>query len=305
MFCSRSNQHDDDYPVSTVPYNSILLNEPPATITDDFLQMDVLSPTAYNTGRHRFENTIEAKIEPGDTLQAIALRFHCTVADIKRLNKIDKENEIHARKVIKIPVTVHNVLLDNFPTVHKSGNNSPKPDQKSSNNGSRDSGSGLSSIVRNPLEDAEAMLSEKLLVASVNSSGPENPSTSRAAASNSANIALSSKHKSRDYTDEGEKIIFLFLLLCNYKSCSSFLYLANNTDDISAPLITDILDDSTNVPQLHRIRGPSLRAMDWSGSDCDMSWVCLFVVILALCFVIPLVYVFYIAEHAHHNTTHH
>ena len=84
-----------------------------------------------------------------------------------------------------------------------------------------------------------------------------------------------------------------------------YFLLANNADDVSAPLITDILDDSTNVPQLHRIRGPSLRAMDWSGSDCDMSWVCLFVVILALCFVIPLVYVFYIAEHAHHNTTHH
>lgn len=74
-------------------------------------------------------------------------------------------------------------------------------------------------------------------------------------------------------------------------------------NDVAAPLITDILDDSTNVPKIHRIRGPSLRTIDWSGSDCDMSWICLFVVILALCFVIPLIYVVYIAEHAHHNVT--
>ena len=216
LFFRRSNQYDDDYSTATVPYNNILLNEPPKTTADDFLQMDVLSPTVYNSGKHRFENTIEAKIEPGDTLQAIALRFHCTVADIKRLNKIDKENEIHARKVIKIPVTLHNVLLDNFPTVHKSGNNSPKPEQKSSNNGSRDSGSGLSSIVRNPLEDAEAMLSEKLLVASVNSSRLENPSTSGAASANLPHIILNSKRKSRDYSGEGEKTLsfnFCFLEL--------------------------------------------------------------------------------------------
>lgn len=159
----------------------------------------------------RFENTMEAKVEPGDTLQAIALRFHCTVGDIKRLNKIDKDNEIHARKIVKIPVTVHNVLLDNLPTVHKSGNNSPKPNQKSGDNSSRDSNSGLSSIVRNPLEDAEAMLSEKLMVASVNSSGGDGPSTSRGVVgkvdAQINNIIMNSKVKTgavNIYTDEGK-----------------------------------------------------------------------------------------------------
>lgn len=168
--------------------------------------------TRQNT-QHRFENTIEAKVEPGDTLQAIALRFHCTVADIKRLNKIDKDNEIHARKVVKIPVTVHNVLLDNLPIVHKSGNSSPKLNQKSSGNDSRDSDSGLSSIVRNPLDDAQAMLSEKLMVASVNSSSRDGPSTSRGFTGRDEhvnNIIMNSKLKTATtgalniYTDEGK-----------------------------------------------------------------------------------------------------
>uniref|UniRef100_A0A1I8NM53 LysM domain-containing protein n=1 Tax=Stomoxys calcitrans TaxID=35570 RepID=A0A1I8NM53_STOCA len=260
---------------------------------DDFLQMERLPERGGGGGahisntQHRFENTIEAKVEPGDTLQAIALRFHCSVADIKRLNKIDKDNEIHARKVVKIPVTVYNVLLDNLPTVHKSGNSSPKINAKVNGNGSRDSDSGLSSIVRNPLDDAQAMLSEKLMVASVNSSGGDGPSTSRGLAGGEIhinNIIMNSKLKPGS-TYHDEEIV------------------SADLNDASAPLITDILDDSTNVPKIHRIRGPSLRTIDWSGSDCDMSWICLFVVILALCFVIPLVYVFYIAEHAHHNVT--
>lgn len=168
--------------------------------------------TGHNsTTQYRFENTIEAKVEPGDTLASIALRFHCSVADIKRLNKIDKDNEIHARKVVKIPVTVHNVLLDNLPTVHKSGNSSPKINQKSGGNGSRDSDSGLSSIVRNPLDDAEAMLSEKLMVASVNSSSSDGPTTSRNVTGREGQVSsnmLNSKHKPGGtvniYTDEGK-----------------------------------------------------------------------------------------------------
>lgn len=129
----------------------------------------------------RPENTIEAKVEPGDTLQALALRFSCTVADIKRLNKIDKDNEIHAHKVLKIPMTIHNVLLDHLPSVHRSGSNSPRElnnggwrverlDSRGEENRDSNTGDGLSNLMRNPLESAEAVLSEKLLVASVNSS---------------------------------------------------------------------------------------------------------------------------------------
>uniref|UniRef100_A0A1A9ZP22 26S proteasome regulatory subunit 7 n=1 Tax=Glossina pallidipes TaxID=7398 RepID=A0A1A9ZP22_GLOPL len=167
----RSYENADDMFSSTYlphPFNS-------SSEMEDVLQMEMLTTTRLPRNTvHRFDNSIEAKVEPGDTLQAIALRFHCSIADIKRLNKIDKENEIHAHKVIKIPVTVHNVLLDNFPIVHTSGNSSPKivktTDGSYSNEGSPGSSSGLSSLIRNPLQENEAILSEKLMVASVNAS---------------------------------------------------------------------------------------------------------------------------------------
>lgn len=47
----------------------------------------------------------------------------------------------------------------------------------------------------------------------------------------------------------------------------------------------------------HVIRGAPKNDLSCSGSDCDISWICLLVCILALCFAIPLIYVIYIAEH--------
>lgn len=79
--------------------------------------------------------------------------------------------------------------------------------------------------------------------------------------------------------------------------CTAIL---DQTLDDSTALLDDMLVDR-HVPMLRPIPGPSLRAIDWSGSDCDMSWICLLIFILALCFVIPLVYVVYLAEHPHHN----
>ncbi|XP_037897028.1 lysM and putative peptidoglycan-binding domain-containing protein 4 isoform X3 [Glossina fuscipes] len=171
----RSYENADDMFSSTyLPHPFTRSSE-----VEDVLQMEILTRLSRNTVQ-RFDNSIEAKVEPGDTLQAIALRFHCSIADIKRLNKIDKENEIHAHKVVKIPVTVHNVLLDNFPIVHTSGNSSPEIVKNTAgsynNDGSPGSSSGLSSLIRNPLQENEAILSEKLMVASVNASTAVSPS---------------------------------------------------------------------------------------------------------------------------------
>ncbi|XP_034107862.1 lysM and putative peptidoglycan-binding domain-containing protein 4 [Drosophila albomicans] len=209
----------------------------------------------------RFENTLEVKVQEDDTLQALALRFHCSVADIKRLNKIDRENEIHARRIIRIPVTVHNVLLgshdpDALPAVHRSGNNSPRHILEKE-----------LAIERNPLEDARLMLDERLLVAAVNAAEGQ-PSPRR------------DVNKFYDGSDDNGN--------------------REQTLDDSTALLDDMLVDR-HAPRLRPIPGPSLRAIDWSGSDCDMSWICLLIFILALCFVIPLVYVIYLAEHPHHT----
>ncbi|XP_036332154.1 uncharacterized protein LOC118743526 isoform X2 [Rhagoletis pomonella] len=167
---------------------------------EDFLQMENL--TRFNTlekrPSHRFENTIEAKVEEGDTLQALALRFHCSVADIKRINKIDKDNEIYARKVVKIPVTPHSILLETLPIVHKSGSNSPSQCEDDTL---------VTNIMKNPLEDARVVLGEKLIVASVNSS-----STTSQGTNDINNEIISSKfiRKANAYTEEDRTALYTF-----------------------------------------------------------------------------------------------
>ncbi|KAJ2948647.1 hypothetical protein O0L34_g7903 [Tuta absoluta] len=67
------------------------------------------------------EHFIEAQIQEGDTLQALALRFYCSVSELKRINHIHKDNEIYARRTLKVPVTPYSVLTELMPT--------PQPEQ--------------------------------------------------------------------------------------------------------------------------------------------------------------------------------
>lgn len=61
------------------------------------------------------DHFIEAQVQEGDTLQAIALRFHCSISELKRINHIHKDNEIFARRTIKVPVTPYSVLTELVP----------------------------------------------------------------------------------------------------------------------------------------------------------------------------------------------
>lgn len=80
--------------------------------------------------------------------------MNCSVQDIKRLNKIDKDNEIYAFKVVKVPLTAQNILLDTLPKVHKSGQSSPSQTHNLAVSSSHDA-------------TQKEKLEEKLLVASV------------------------------------------------------------------------------------------------------------------------------------------
>ncbi|CAK1584328.1 unnamed protein product [Parnassius mnemosyne] len=62
------------------------------------------------------DHFIEAQVQEGDTLQAIALRFHCSISELKRINHIHKDNEIFARRILKVPVTPYSVLTELIPT---------------------------------------------------------------------------------------------------------------------------------------------------------------------------------------------
>lgn len=168
------------------------------------------------------------------------------------MNKIDKDFEIVAHKTLKIPITPHNVLLDTLPAVHKSsGNNSPNQ-------------IGASHYNLNAPVVLKHELEEKLIVASVNSSGYFS--------------SLPDISKFEDYP-RGES-------------------------DPSVTESSDPLLGGTERPLPNIILARPRNDFTFDGSDCDMNWICLLIVILALCIVIPFVYVFF-AKHQHDEMAHH
>ncbi|KAK7867676.1 hypothetical protein R5R35_011553 [Gryllus longicercus] len=64
---------------------------------------------------------VEKLLEPGDTLQTLSLQFNCPVAELKRINHILRDNEIYARRKIKVPVKPGSVLTEKLAGVHSNG----------------------------------------------------------------------------------------------------------------------------------------------------------------------------------------
>lgn len=198
------------------------------------------------------------------------------------MNKIEKEIEIHARNTLKVPINAHTLLLntsniDALPIVHKSGQSSPKHMSPNPNNSSI---SNTSHNNHQLLPDDRLKLDEKLLIASVSLSASNGASSSNqltaatatAAPTNTSPLTtINGLHSVRKYTDNDTN--------------------AGRDSFFNDPLLAH-LDSSPHV-----IRGAPKNDLSCSGSDCDISWICLLVCILALCFAIPLIYVIYIAEH--------
>ncbi|XP_066587544.1 lysM and putative peptidoglycan-binding domain-containing protein 4 [Prorops nasuta] len=59
-------------------------------------------------------DVITVLIKAEDTLQALSLRYSCTISELKRINKIHKENEIYALRSIKVPVKAFSILTENL-----------------------------------------------------------------------------------------------------------------------------------------------------------------------------------------------
>jgi hypothetical protein len=180
------------------------------------------------------------------------------------LNKIDKDNEIYARKHIKVPLTPHTLLLEALPTVHKSGNSSPNASQANTHGHS-------ANLLTSPLPKSE--LDEKLLLASVNASSFQQAYDPLEGTSTSPTIR---------YTKTN----------------------GTTTSSVTQPLLSQILDDDDLIPRMRILKQPR-NDFSFNGSDCDISWICLLICILALCFLIPLIYVLYIAEHPEKFEKHH
>ncbi|XP_035514942.1 lysM and putative peptidoglycan-binding domain-containing protein 3 [Morone saxatilis] len=67
-----------------------------------------------STSRERMEDIIylTRDIQEGDTLNSIALQYHCSVADIKRANNFLTEQDFFALRSVKIPVRRFSVLTE-------------------------------------------------------------------------------------------------------------------------------------------------------------------------------------------------
>lgn len=64
---------------------------------DDDLDHRSIQMQNQRNHRRRFENVLEAQIQPGDTLQAISLRYNCTVS----INNRSGQTKINANAISK------------------------------------------------------------------------------------------------------------------------------------------------------------------------------------------------------------
>ncbi|XP_015514060.1 lysM and putative peptidoglycan-binding domain-containing protein 3 isoform X1 [Neodiprion lecontei] len=69
---------------------------------------------------------MKIQLQPEDTLQALSLRYGCTISELKRINKIHKENEIFAHRTIKVPVVAFSLLTETLNQTENTDNNDGK-----------------------------------------------------------------------------------------------------------------------------------------------------------------------------------
>ncbi|KAJ8925533.1 hypothetical protein NQ315_009372 [Exocentrus adspersus] len=197
--------------------------------------------------------TIDKEVEDGDTLQSLAIRYHCTVADLKRLNNMHNENEIFARRTIKVPLRPFTMALAG---VHLSGTTSPTASNE--------------------------------------------PSTSNLIDIDSLNIKLYENVVNLNVPTETKNGVneIIFNSQITQKPCDRL------NDEMEEG---EICEEINLLPQQSR-RTPEadiiMSRVNCSGVDGDISWIALIVCIVIVIFAIPVIYVFYIAEHPkqyHHH----
>ncbi|XP_056141716.1 lysM and putative peptidoglycan-binding domain-containing protein 3 isoform X2 [Lampris incognitus] len=73
-----------------------------------------------STSKERMDDIVylARDIQEGDTLNSIALQYHCSVADVKRANNLLTEQDFFALRSIKIPVRRFSVLTETHNTTY-------------------------------------------------------------------------------------------------------------------------------------------------------------------------------------------
>ncbi|XP_050464904.1 lysM and putative peptidoglycan-binding domain-containing protein 3 [Cataglyphis hispanica] len=91
------------------PYYVFLHSDDESSTDEENISLQVIK---RSTSPRRKIEVINIQVKPEDTLQALALRYRCTISELKRINKIDKENEIYAKPYIKVPVQPFSILTE-------------------------------------------------------------------------------------------------------------------------------------------------------------------------------------------------
>ncbi|XP_078034844.1 uncharacterized protein LOC144468912 [Augochlora pura] len=103
MVYHRGNQREGS------PHYVFLYSDDEASQDEDDIPLQPRNKTA---SLPRKVEVINVQLKPEDTLQALAVRCRCTISELKRINKIHRENEIHARRFIKVPVQPFSLLTE-------------------------------------------------------------------------------------------------------------------------------------------------------------------------------------------------
>lgn len=185
-----------------------------------------------------------------------------------RANNILRENEIFAKRVLKIPVTAYSLLTEGLPLVHTSGHNSPTRSNGASN--TEDNKENIPLVTDNDFQ-------QKLIVASVNASEIKLPKYSNASSLHGDNVFPST---SKDFNNVSRSIPI-------DQQISNDINLDNN----STPLLID------QRPHPQTVESTVITEFTTKGADFGIKWIHLIGCALMMAFIIPLIYVFYIAEH--------
>ncbi|XP_058792312.1 lysM and putative peptidoglycan-binding domain-containing protein 3 [Phymastichus coffea] len=98
----RGNQKESS------PYYVFLYSDDEKSENDEYpMQKEISSERTP-----RKIEVINIEVQSEDTLQALALRYQCTISELKRINKIHKDNEIHAHRTIKVPIQPFSLLTE-------------------------------------------------------------------------------------------------------------------------------------------------------------------------------------------------
>lgn len=80
-----------------------------------FLQSDD-SDNDFPLHSKKEEQYVEKELQQGETLQSLSLDFNCSISELKRINKIHKENEIYALRIVKIPIKPGSFIIEKLQT---------------------------------------------------------------------------------------------------------------------------------------------------------------------------------------------